>query len=124
MYKFVKYKLKDGRQIRCRCNHDSNKVLISLDDFEGLLNESDVAYEQAKQLQTIIENLQEIKIEVVRKALDEIRAEIGKSKIEHEMQIAEKDTGARLLISDIYCDIVNILDKYKEESDHENENSN
>jgi hypothetical protein len=124
MSKFVKYKLKDGRRISCRYNHDSNKVLISLGDFEGLLNESDVAYEQAKQLQTIIENLQEIKIEVVRKALDEIRAEIGKSKIEHEMQIAEKDTGSKLLISDIYCNIVNILDKYKEESDHENENSN
>lgn len=46
-------------------------------------------------------------------ALDKIRAEIGKSKTEHEMQIAEKDIKAKLLISDIYCDIVNILDKYK-----------
>lgn len=45
--------------------------------------------------------------------LDEIRAEIGKSKTEHEMQIAEGDIKAKLLISHIYCDIVNILDKYK-----------
>jgi hypothetical protein len=61
---------------------------------------------------------------MTKEEMDLIRTEISKSKIEHEMQIAEKDTGARLLISDIYCDIVNILDKYKEESDHENENSN
>ena len=50
-------------------------------------------------------------------AIDKIRAEIGKSKTEHEMQIAEKDIKAKLLISDIYCDIVNILDKYKAESE-------
>ena len=49
--------------------------------------------------------------------IDEIRVEIGKSKTEHEMQIAEKDIKAKLLISDIYCDIVNILDKYKAESE-------
>ncbi len=49
--------------------------------------------------------------------LDKIRAEIGKSKTEHEMQIAEKDIKGKLLISDIYCDIVNILDKYRAESE-------
>ncbi len=49
--------------------------------------------------------------------LDKIRTEIGKSKTEQEMQIAEKDIKAKLLISDIYCDIVNILDKYKVESE-------
>lgn len=49
--------------------------------------------------------------------LDKIRAEIGKSKTEHEMQIAERDIKAKLLICDIYCDIVNILDKYKAESE-------
>ena len=48
MSKFVKYKLKDGRQIRGRYGHDTDKVLISSEDLEGLLNESDVAYEQAK----------------------------------------------------------------------------
>ena len=54
--------------------------------------------------------------------LDKIRAEIGKSKTEHEMQIAEKDIKAKLLISDIYCDIVNILDKCKAESEVKNDN--
>ena len=49
--------------------------------------------------------------------IDKIRAEIGKSKTEHEMQIAERDIKAKLLISNIYCDIVNILDKYKVESE-------
>lgn len=49
--------------------------------------------------------------------LDKIRVEIGKSKTEHEMQLAENDTKGKLLISDIYCDIVNILDKYKAESE-------
>ena len=48
--------------------------------------------------------------------LDKIRAEIGKSKTKHEMQLAENDTKGKLLISDIYCDIVNILDKYKADS--------
>lgn len=48
----------------------------------------------------------------VRCILDKIKTEIGNSKTEHEMQIAEKDIKAKLLISDIYCDIVNILDKY------------
>lgn len=48
--------------------------------------------------------------------LDKLRAEIGKSKTEHELQIAERDIKAKLLISDIYCDMVNILDKCKAES--------
>ena len=59
---------------------------------------------------------------VVNDVLDKIRAEIGKSKTEHEMQIAEKDIKAKLLISDIYCDIVNILDKCKAESEVKNDN--
>lgn len=49
-------------------------------------------------------------------ALDKIRADIGKSKTEHEMQIAEGDIEAKLLISHIYCDIINIFDKYMAES--------
>lgn len=49
-------------------------------------------------------------------ALDKIRADIGKSKTEHEMQIAEGDIEAKLLISHIYCDIINIFDKYMTES--------
>ncbi len=51
--------------------------------------------------------------------LDNIRTEISKSKTEHEMQLAERDTKGKLLISDIYCDIINILDKYKTESEGE-----
>ena len=49
-------------------------------------------------------------------ALDKIRADIGKSKTEHEMQIAEGDIEAKLLISHIYCDIINIFDKYMAKS--------
>lgn len=53
----------------------------------------------------------------INEVLNKIRAEIGKSKTEHEMQIAEKDIKAKLLISDIYCDIVNIINKNKRESE-------
>lgn len=49
--------------------------------------------------------------------LDKIRAEISKSKTEHEMQLAENDIKGKLLVSDIYCDIVSILDKYKTEKE-------
>ena len=44
--------------------------------------------------------------------LDKIRTEIGKSKTKYE-QIAGTDMKARLLISDIYYDIVYILNKYR-----------
>ncbi len=109
MSKFVKYKLKDGRRIRCRCSHDTDKVLISLDDFERLLNESDVAYEQVKQLQTIIENLQEIKVEAVREALDKIKAEIiDKSYLSY-------DDNPRRIIDESW--VLEIIDKYKTESE-------
>ena len=75
---FIKRKLKDGRQIRGRYSHRTNKVCISQADFDGLVDELDVAYEQAKQLQTIIENLQDIKAEAVRKTLGKISTEIEK----------------------------------------------
>lgn len=55
--------------------------------------------------------------EIVKPYLEKLKAEIGKSKTEHEMQIAARDTKAKLLISHIYCDIVNILDKCKTESE-------
>ena len=58
--------------------------------------------------------LEDIKAEPI---LDKIRAEIGKSKTEHELQLSENDTKGKLLISDIYCDIVNIIDKCKAESE-------
>lgn len=44
--------------------------------------------------------------------LSKIKEDISKNKTEHEMRIAEKDIKAKLLISDIYCDVVNILDEY------------
>lgn len=53
--------------------------------------------------------------EIVKPYLEKLKAEISKSKTEHEMQIAARDTKAKLLISHIYCDIVNILDKCKAE---------
>lgn len=55
--------------------------------------------------------------EIVTPYFEKLKAEIGKSKTEHEMQIAARDTKAKLLISHIYCDIVNILDKCKTESE-------
>lgn len=51
--------------------------------------------------------------------LDKIRAEIGKSKTKREWQLAENDIKGKLLISDIYCDIVSILDRYKAEMESE-----
>ena len=44
--------------------------------------------------------------------IDKIRAEIGRCKTQHEMQIAERDTKSKLLISDIFCDVIEIIDKY------------
>ena len=43
--------------------------------------------------------------------LDKIRAEISRCKTQHEMQIAERDTKSKLLISDIFCDVVEIIDR-------------
>ena len=68
-------------------------------------------YDEIKQAEVITEQ------EIVKPYLEKLKAEIGKSKTEHEMQIAERDIKAKLLISNIYCDIVNILDKYKSESE-------
>lgn len=73
---FTQYKLKDGRKIKGRYYTKSAKVCISRTDLEELIYEADVAYEQAKQLQTIIENLAEIKRHAITKVLNEIRAQI------------------------------------------------
>jgi hypothetical protein len=73
---FTQYKLKDGRRIRGRYDSKSTKVCISRSDLEGLIYEADVAYEQAEQLQTIIENLVEIKRQAITDALDKVKAEI------------------------------------------------
>ena len=107
MSKFVMYKLKDGRRIRGRYDYDTDKVFISSEDLEGLLNESNVAYEQAKQLQTIIENLEEIKAETARKALDKIRAEIEDWQTDiHDNEYDAKDYDF------VFEQIFEIIDKY------------
>lgn len=47
----------------------------------------------------------------------DIKEEISMSKTEHELQIAERDIKCRTLASDIYCDVVRILDNHLMESD-------
>lgn len=49
--------------------------------------------------------------------LEDIRDEIGKSKTKCEMQLAQNDTKGKLLISFIYGDIIDIIDKYRAESE-------
>lgn len=85
--------------------------------FEAAKNGELVPVELFNQVKKERDNLEKLKQEPI---LDNIKAEIGKSKTEHEMQIAEGDIKAKLLISHIYCDIVNILDKYKAESEEIN----
>ena len=47
--------------------------------------------------------------------LDKIKAEMGRCKTLHEMQLSERDTKGKLLISDIFCHVVEILDRYRNE---------
>ena len=114
MSKFVKYKLKDGRQVRGRYNYDTDKVLISREDLDGLLNESDVSYEQAKQLQTIIGNLDKIRAEAVGKALDKIRAEIEQLIEWHDCPV-EYDNGNDYWYCQALNTVLQIIDKYRKE---------
>lgn len=79
-----------------KSNNDTAIINIKIDSFNFVVDKAIKALEQEP-------------------VLDKIRTEICKSKTKHEMQIAERDIKAKLLISDIYCDIVNILDKYKAE---------
>lgn len=110
MSKFVKYKLKDGRQIRGRYDYDTDKVLISREDLEGLLNESDVSYEQARQLQIIIENLEEIRAEAARKALNKIRAEIDTARfVDKRTKQCKNANASGLEVA------LEIIDKYRKE---------
>jgi len=44
--------------------------------------------------------------------LDDLRAELGRCKTFHEMQLSERDTKGKLLISDIFCHIIAIIDGY------------
>ena len=106
---FTQYKLKDGRKIRGRYDSKSAKVCISRSDLEGLIYEADVAYEQAEQLQTIIENLQEIKKQAATEAFDKIRVEIEeRAKINQNLNTDR----ARAL-----CWCLDVIDKYKAESE-------
>ena len=104
---FTQYKLKDGRKIKGRYDSKSTKVCISRSDLERLIYEADVAYEQAKQLQTIIENLQEIKKQAATKALDKIRNEVEQVEINGN-------------IRDVECyragmnTVLNVIYKYRE----------
>lgn len=103
---FTQYKLKDGRRIRGRYDSKSTKVCISRSDLEGLIYEADVAYEQAKQLQTIIENLLEIKQRAITEVLDKIRAEIERERI-FQRAIYEYDIAVGLRKA------LKIIDKYR-----------
>lgn len=42
--------------------------------------------------------------------LDDVKAEIGKCKTRDELQISERDIKSKLMISTIYCNIMEILD--------------
>ena len=53
--------------------------------------------------------------------LDDLRSELGRCKTFHEMQLSERDTKGKLMISDIFCHIIAIIDGYttdKEESEN------
>lgn len=97
------------RELIDRNNLESTTIVT--DDFSGNELLDVVLMEDVKEAPVITEQ------EIVKPYLEKLKAEIGKSKTEHEMQIAERDIKAKLLISNIYCDIVNILDKYKSESE-------
>ena len=112
---FTQYKLKDGRKIRGKHDSKSSKVCISRADLEKLIYEADVAYEQAEQLQTIIENLAEIKRQAVTKVLNKLGEKIERYKSSIDTAISEdelKIEGAK----GAYEDCLGIIDTYKTES--------
>lgn len=82
--------------------------------FAAAKNDELIPIEVFNKVKKERDNLEKLKQEAY---FDKIKAEIGKSKTKHEMQIAEGDIKAKLLISHIYCDIVNILDKFKAENE-------
>lgn len=95
-----------------RTRHVTGRLIISQKVFEELLNECDVSYEQAKQLQTIIENLQDIKQKAVLDALDKIRAEI-----EEYRDSMRWDSESLVKWEAINYVLEHIIDKYKGESE-------
>lgn len=44
--------------------------------------------------------------------LDDLRAELGRCKTWHEMQLSERDIKGKLMISDIFCHIIEIINGY------------
>ena len=104
---FTQYKLKDGRKIKGRYDSKSTKVCISRSDLEKLIYEVDIAYDQAEQLQTIIENLQEIKKQATVKALNKIKAEIK--------QYAQQPAHYPVNMISI-ATVLQIIDRHKTES--------
>ncbi len=108
---FTQYKLKDGRKIRGRYDSKSTKVCISRLDLEELIHEADVAYEQAEQLQTIIENLVEIKRQAITKVINELMAEI-----EQRSYGIANDSVIRGVKHERTA-ILEIIDKYRAESE-------
>ena len=49
--------------------------------------------------------------------LDDVKAEISKCKTQNEMQLSARDTKGKLMISDIYCHIIETLDNIGKESE-------
>ena len=88
------------------------KLIIDIDDkrikgIKLLAKEQDITTPYPT-LEQIIAN----GIPMADDVLNKIRVEIGRCKTQHEMQIAERDTKSKLLISDIFCDVIEIIDKY------------
>lgn len=108
MSQFKKYKFA-SRTIRTRCNQD--KVTVSKDDFEELVHVANVSCVQAWQLQAIIENLQKIKAEAVRKVLDKIIAEIEQNAYPIVHGVNDHELGMTLY------GILQVIDKYRESED-------
>ena len=44
--------------------------------------------------------------------IEAIKGEISRSKTDHELQIAENDIKGKLMISDLFCEFIKILDKH------------
>ena len=80
-------------------------------DVIGGLNMTDqISNEAYKQIMIAAQDENE-----VGDVLDNIIAEMGRCKTWHEMQLSERDTKGKLLISDIFCHVVEILDRYRNE---------
>lgn len=79
-----KYTLKDGRELIVPYNR-YDVAPVTRDLLEKFIAEFDKAHEQAQQLQTIIENLEEIKAKERCRAIDDF-AEMLNSRIDANMK--------------------------------------